>query len=92
MEIWISVLLLANFEETECGFVGEKCGKKRLTGMVSPDMAIECGFVDEKCGKKRLTGMVSPDMAIECGFVDEKCGKKRLTGMVSLDGYTVWFC
>jgi hypothetical protein len=59
LEICISVLLWSNFEDTRCGFVSEKCGKKRLTGMVSLDEAIECGFVDEKCGKKRLTGMVS---------------------------------
>jgi hypothetical protein len=61
LEIYIIVLLWSDFEETESGFVGEKCGKKRLTGMVSPDMAIECGFVEEKCGKKRLIGMVSLD-------------------------------
>ena len=62
MEICIIVLLWSNFEDTEHGFVGEKCGK-RLAGMVSLDVAVECGFVDEKCGKKRLTGTVSLDVA-----------------------------
>jgi hypothetical protein len=63
LEICISVLLWSIFENTECGFVGKKCGKTRLTDMVSLDVAIECGFVDEKCGKKRLIGMVSLDVA-----------------------------